>query len=69
MGQAERKSSCDGGVERTGETALFPSSLPAKMWAAARVSKVTLGRGLRSVGLLIRASAAKDPSSIRQEAV
>lgn len=35
---------------------------------AARVSEVTLGRGLRSVGLLIRASAAKDPSSIPQEA-
>ena len=35
---------------------------------AAWVSKVTLGRGLRSVGLFIRASAAKDPSSIPQEA-
>lgn len=35
---------------------------------AAWVSKVTLGRGLRSIWLLIRASAAKDPSSIPLEA-
>lgn len=34
---------------------------------AARVSKVTLGRGLRSVGLFIRASAAKVlPASLRR---